>query len=253
MLPFDNKSEFQVILNMPEGSTLEQTARVAMEMAAMRSARTRRSPTTRSMPAPPRRIISTAWSAITFCGAGRLSPTSRSISCPRRARNLQSHDIAKRIRLPCRDRREIRGNRGGRRGAARPAGAADPGRRDLWPDRCERVKLAAKVKEIFTGDDGVVDVDWFQEERTQPPDPHRRQGEGGSQRHLGEADHPDPRDRRTAALLRSLPPANRQGRDQYRPGTAARIPGQDRNPAQPLAASGNHIQAPLWCRSGNWS
>ncbi len=33
MLPFDNKSEFQVILNMPEGSTLEQTAQVAMEMA----------------------------------------------------------------------------------------------------------------------------------------------------------------------------------------------------------------------------
>ena len=34
MLPFDNKSEFQVILNMPQGSTLEQTARVAREMAA---------------------------------------------------------------------------------------------------------------------------------------------------------------------------------------------------------------------------
>ncbi|MBV5318463.1 MAG: efflux RND transporter permease subunit, partial [Desulfobulbaceae bacterium] len=33
MLPFDNKSEFQIILNMPEGSTLEQTARVAAEMA----------------------------------------------------------------------------------------------------------------------------------------------------------------------------------------------------------------------------
>ena len=35
MLPFDNKSEFQVILNMPEGSTLEQTSRVALEMAAV--------------------------------------------------------------------------------------------------------------------------------------------------------------------------------------------------------------------------
>ena len=28
MLPFDNKSEFQVIVDMPEGTTLEQTARV---------------------------------------------------------------------------------------------------------------------------------------------------------------------------------------------------------------------------------
>ena len=36
MLPFDNKSEFQVILDMPEGSTLEQTSRVALEMAAGR-------------------------------------------------------------------------------------------------------------------------------------------------------------------------------------------------------------------------
>ena len=26
MLPFDNKSEFQVIVDMPEGTTLEQTA-----------------------------------------------------------------------------------------------------------------------------------------------------------------------------------------------------------------------------------
>ncbi|TAL88228.1 MAG: efflux RND transporter permease subunit [Candidimonas sp.] len=32
MLPFDNKSEFQVMLNMPEGSTLEQTQRVLVDM-----------------------------------------------------------------------------------------------------------------------------------------------------------------------------------------------------------------------------
>ena len=33
MLPFDNKSEFQVIIDMPEGTTLEQTTRVAREVA----------------------------------------------------------------------------------------------------------------------------------------------------------------------------------------------------------------------------
>ena len=32
MLPFDNKSEFQVILDMPEGTSLEQTSRVLNEM-----------------------------------------------------------------------------------------------------------------------------------------------------------------------------------------------------------------------------
>src|SRR5450759_4514368 len=34
MLPFDNKSEFQIILNMPEGSALERTAHAAREIAA---------------------------------------------------------------------------------------------------------------------------------------------------------------------------------------------------------------------------
>ena len=34
MLPFDNKSEFQIILNMPEGSALELTAQAAREIAA---------------------------------------------------------------------------------------------------------------------------------------------------------------------------------------------------------------------------
>ena len=33
MLPFDNKSEFQVIVDMPEGTTLEQTARVTEALA----------------------------------------------------------------------------------------------------------------------------------------------------------------------------------------------------------------------------
>jgi multidrug efflux pump subunit AcrB len=32
MLPFDNKSEFQVVLDMPEGSTLEQTQRVLVDL-----------------------------------------------------------------------------------------------------------------------------------------------------------------------------------------------------------------------------
>ena len=34
MLPFDNKSEFQVVVDMDEGSTLEQTARVIQELGA---------------------------------------------------------------------------------------------------------------------------------------------------------------------------------------------------------------------------
>ncbi|CAH8209126.1 efflux RND transporter permease subunit [Vibrio aestuarianus] len=35
MLPFDNKSEFQVVLDMPEGSSLEKTQRVLFELGAV--------------------------------------------------------------------------------------------------------------------------------------------------------------------------------------------------------------------------
>ena len=35
MLPFDNKSEFQVIVDMPNGTTLEQTTRVAQELGSI--------------------------------------------------------------------------------------------------------------------------------------------------------------------------------------------------------------------------
>ncbi len=35
MLPFDNKSEFQVVLNMPESSTLEQTNRALLDMTTV--------------------------------------------------------------------------------------------------------------------------------------------------------------------------------------------------------------------------
>src|SRR5574339_54093 len=33
MLPFDNKNEFQVVIDMPEGTTLERTAAVTKEVA----------------------------------------------------------------------------------------------------------------------------------------------------------------------------------------------------------------------------
>src|SRR5450759_2976802 len=35
MLPFDNKSEFQIVLDMPEGSTLERTNQLLAELAGV--------------------------------------------------------------------------------------------------------------------------------------------------------------------------------------------------------------------------
>jgi multidrug efflux pump subunit AcrB len=56
MLPFDNKSEFQVIIDMPEKATLEETSAVASEMGDY--------PKSTWVLLPP--SISTAWSGTTI-------------------------------------------------------------------------------------------------------------------------------------------------------------------------------------------
>ena len=77
MLPFDNKSEFQVIVDMPEGTTLEQTARVTRGTGRRRPDAARGGRTSRPTRARPRPTTSTAWCATTTCAAARTWPTSR--------------------------------------------------------------------------------------------------------------------------------------------------------------------------------
>ena len=77
MLPFDNKSELQVVINMPDGTPLEQTA-ARDAGAGQRACRSNRTYSiTRSTPAPPARTTSMAWCATTTCGACPTRPTSR--------------------------------------------------------------------------------------------------------------------------------------------------------------------------------
>ena len=75
MLPFDNKSEFQVVVDMPAGTPLEQTAAVLHELGAGDRRRSLKSPTSRPTPAPPRRSTSTASCASTTCAAAARSAT----------------------------------------------------------------------------------------------------------------------------------------------------------------------------------
>lgn len=163
MLPFDNKSEFQVILNMPEGSTLEQTARVAKEMAKT----VRKDPTVTDYQI----YVGTA-SPYNFNGLVRHyfmrhGPTVADIQVNLLAkdqRSLQSHDIATRIRPPLAAIAK-------RYGAAVAVAEVPPGPPVLQtlvaeiygPSDAARVKLATEVKKIFNGATGVVDVDWFRE------------------------------------------------------------------------------------------
>ena len=163
MLPFDNKSEFQVIIDMPEGTPLEKTSRVAMEMAEV--IRDDDAVTDYQV------YVGTA-SPYNFNGLVRhyfmrSGPTVADIQVnllPKHERSLQSHDIAKRVRPQLAEIAR-------RHGAALAVAEVPPGPPVLQTLVAEiygssdndRVALAEKVREIFETTEGVVDVDWYRE------------------------------------------------------------------------------------------
>lgn len=163
MLPFDNKSEFQIILNMPEGSALERTAQAAREIAA--AIRTEPEVTDYQI------YIGTA-SPFNFNGLVRHYFMRRGANVAdiqvnlvgKHDRKAQSHDIAKRIRPRV---AEIASKFEARVAIAE----VPPGPPVLQtlvaelygPNEESRHALAKKVRDIFKQTDGVVDVDWYLE------------------------------------------------------------------------------------------
>ncbi|HCN78795.1 MAG TPA: multidrug transporter AcrB [Verrucomicrobiales bacterium] len=161
MLPFDNKSEFQVILNMPEGSSLEKTTAVAREMAA--AIRTEPEVTDYQ-------VYAGVASPYNFNGLVRHYFMRRGANVAdiqvnlvnKHERKAQSHDIAKRVRPAVAAIAE-------RYGARVAIAEVPPGPPVLQtlvaeiygPDDEARLKLAEKVKAIFKSTPGVVDVDWY--------------------------------------------------------------------------------------------
>ena len=161
MLPFDNKSEFQVILNMPEGSALEQTAQVAREMAA--ALRTEPEVTDYQI------YVGTA-APFNFNGLVRHYFMRRGANVadlqvnlvPKHQRRAQSHDIAKRVRPAV-------AAIAARHGARVAVAEVPPGPPVLQtlvaeiygPTEELRLDLARAVINIFTNTPGVVDVDWY--------------------------------------------------------------------------------------------
>ena len=161
MLPFDNKSEFQVILNMPEGSSLEQTAAVAKEMA-------------QSLRGEPEvtdyQVYAGTASPYNFNGLVRHYFMRRGANVAdiqvnltgKHERDAQSHEIAKRVR----PRLAEIAKRYGARVAVAEVPPGPPVLQTLvaeiyGPDDEARLKLAEKVKAIFQSTPGVVDVDWY--------------------------------------------------------------------------------------------
>ncbi|MBI5686662.1 MAG: efflux RND transporter permease subunit [Verrucomicrobia bacterium] len=161
MLPFDNKSEFQVILNMPEGSSLERTAQAAREIAAA----VRVEPEVTDY-----QIYAGVAAPFNFNGLVRhyfmrRGPHVADLQVnlvSKSQRKAQSHDIAKRVRPHV---TEIAAKYGARVAVAE----VPPGPPVLQtlvteiygPSEAGRLALAKKVIEIFKSTPGVVDTDWY--------------------------------------------------------------------------------------------
>ncbi len=164
MLPFDNKNEFQIIINMPEGSTLEHTVQAAREIAGSIA----REPEVVNY-----QIYAGTSAPFNFNGLVRHYFLRRGAPVAdiqvnllsRHERSAQSHDIAKRVRPRVHDI-AVKYN-------ARVAVAeVPPGPPVLQtlvaeiygPTDSSRTALAHEVRNIFKSTPGVVDVDAYLEE-----------------------------------------------------------------------------------------
>ena len=164
MLPFDNKSEFQVIVDMPEGTTLEETARVTRLLADA----TLRTPEVVNV-----QTYSGTSAPFNFNGLVRhyyLRGGSNAADIqvnllPKHDRSRQSHEIAKAVRVvldPI-----ARSNNANIKVAEVPPGP--PVLQTLvaeiyGPSEEGRLRVASQVKQVMESLDGVVDVDWYVEE-----------------------------------------------------------------------------------------
>ncbi|HWP55795.1 MAG TPA: efflux RND transporter permease subunit, partial [Pyrinomonadaceae bacterium] len=167
MLPFDNKSEFQVIIDMPEGSTLEQTAAVTREISDY--VRTVPEVTDYQM------YVGTA-SPYNFNGLVRhyflrRGPNVADIQVnlvPKGDRKAQSHDIAKRVRPAI---QQI----AAKYQARVKVSETPPGPPVLQtlvaeiygPDYQRQIEVARQIRDVFDHTPGVVDVDsYIEDEQT---------------------------------------------------------------------------------------
>jgi multidrug efflux pump subunit AcrB len=164
MLPFDNKNEFQVIIDAPDGTTLEETARIAAEMGdALRKVKE---------VTDFQSYVGTA-APFNFNGLVRHYYLRRGSNLADIQVNLvgksdrsdQSHAIAKRVRPMLKEIAD-------RYGARVKVAEVPPGPPVLstlvaevyGPDDAARERIARQVREIFRKTAGVVDVDWYRKD-----------------------------------------------------------------------------------------
>jgi multidrug efflux pump subunit AcrB len=164
MLPFDNKSEFQVIIDMPEGAPLEQTAAVTREIGDY----------IRTVPeVTDYQMYVGAASPYNFNGLVRhyflrRGPNVADIQVnlvPKGERDAQSHDIAKRVRPRIQEIAK-------RYDARVKIAEVPPGPPVLQtlvaeiygPEYSRQLQIAKQIRDIFDRTPGVVDVDSYVED-----------------------------------------------------------------------------------------
>ena len=164
MLPFDNKNEFQVVIDMPEGTTLERTTAVTKEIAQYLS--------TKPEVVNYQNYIGTS-APITFNGLVRHYDMRGGSNMAdiqvnllhKEDRDLQSHDIAKAMRP---DIQKI----AKKYGANVKIIEVPPGPPVLstlvaeiyGPEYKEQIKVANQVKTILENTTDIVDIDWMVED-----------------------------------------------------------------------------------------
>ena len=164
MLPFDNKSELQVVINMPDGTPLEQTARVAQalgeELARQPDVLNYQTYTGTSGPYNFNGLVRHYYM--------RRQPNQADIQVnlmPAKQRSVQSHAIARRLR-PLLD---AVGNAYGARIQVSEVPPGPPVVQTLvaevyGPDLAGQTQVAQQIKTIFQQTPGVVDTDWYVED-----------------------------------------------------------------------------------------
>ena len=164
MLPFDNKSEFQVIVDMPNGTTLEETARAADGLA--RAALEQKEVVniqTYTGTASPYNFNGLVRHYYLRSGANVADLQINLLSKSERA--LQSHEIAKQVRerlVPV----------AAQYGARIKVAEVPPGPPVLQtlvaevygPSQDERIAIARRIRDLWERTKGVVDVDWYVED-----------------------------------------------------------------------------------------
>jgi multidrug efflux pump subunit AcrB len=164
MLPYDNKSELQVVIDMPEGSTLEQTAAVARSLAQ----KTRQFPEVTDVQVYVGTSAPFNFNGLVrhyFLRSGPLVADLQVNLLPKHHRSRASHPFAKQLRD------ELQPIVAGT-GANVKVTEVPPGPPVMstmvaeiyGPDLDERVAIARQVRNVFEETPGIVDVDWWIED-----------------------------------------------------------------------------------------